>query len=300
MAVKSVPFLNMDVWSKDLLCALTKPNWTQQEQPPEKAFLFSYYGRILQAEENSTTVRKHLLTLLETSHQWPKQREPGHTLSPDPGHTLNPDPGHTLSPDPGRTLSPDPGHTLSPDPGHTLSPDLGYTLSPDPSHTLSPDPSQLGMALTVGLAAVCHLDHVWAVLEQFGRSKPIKWSLHSLSPKNSEDFRWKWASSTILLAYGQMAAKAKAHILPWVDNILSRMVYYFQHSPLDETLKQSFLTAVLMLVEAISRDEGAHSYTFSQISELLESLMVLLEKEPRDTLCTPNRQQTIHIISSLW
>ena len=29
-------------------------------------------------------------------------------------------------------------------------------------------------------------------------------------------------------------------------------------------------------------------------------LQVLMEKEPRDTLCTPTRQQTIHIISSLW
>lgn len=48
--------------------------------------------------------------------------------------------------------------------------------------------------------------------------------------QNSEDLRWKWASSTILLAYGQMAAKARAHILPWVDNIVSRMVFYFHYS----------------------------------------------------------------------
>ncbi|XP_035965371.2 maestro heat-like repeat family member 5 [Halichoerus grypus] len=231
MAVKSVQFLNTDVWSKELLLALTKPDQTHQEQPPEKAFLFIYYGLILQAEDNSTTVRTHVRTLLDTSHQWPKQRE--------------------------------------------------------------------GIALTIGLAAVRHLDHVWAVLEQFGRSMPIKWSLHSFCLKNSEDLQWKWANSTILLAYGQMAVRAKAHILPWVDSILSRMVFYFHYSTWDKTLKQSFLTAVLMLVEAISRNEGAHSYEFSQISELLECLMVLVEKEPQDTLCTSTRQQTIHIVSSL-
>lgn len=28
-----------------------------------------------------------------------------------------------------------------------------------------------------------HLDHVWAVLEQFGRSTPVKWSLHSFCLK---------------------------------------------------------------------------------------------------------------------
>ncbi|XP_074209023.1 maestro heat-like repeat family member 5 [Camelus bactrianus] len=231
IAIKSVQFLNTDAWSKELLGALTKPDQIHQEQPPEKAFLFLYYGLILQAEDNSTTVRTHLRTLLETSHQWPKQRE--------------------------------------------------------------------GIAFTVGLAAARHLDHVWAVLEQFGRSTPVKWSLHSFSPKNSEDLRWKWASSTILLAYGQMAAKAKAHILPWVDNILSRMIFYFHCSSWDETLKQSFLAGVLMLVGAISRSEGAQSYEFSQTSELLECLMLLMEKEPQDTLCTSTRQQTIHIISRL-
>ncbi|XP_029779196.1 LOW QUALITY PROTEIN: maestro heat-like repeat family member 5 [Suricata suricatta] len=142
MAVKSVQFLNKDVWSKELLLALTKPDQTHQEQPPEKAFLFMYYGLILQAEDNATTIRAHLRTLLGTSHEWPKQRE-------------------------------------------------------------------------------------------------------------------------------------------------------------DETLKQSFLAAVLTLVGAISRSEEAHGYKFSQISELLECLVGLMEKEPQNALCTSTRQQTIHIISSL-
>ncbi|XP_033616784.1 maestro heat-like repeat family member 5 isoform X3 [Fukomys damarensis] len=231
--VKSVKFLDMDLWSKELLEALTKPSQTQQEHPPEKAFLFTYYGLILQAAENSTTVRTHLQALLETSHQWPKQRE--------------------------------------------------------------------GIALTVGLAATQHLDDVWAILDQFGRSRPVKWTLQSPTPKSQsfEDLQWKWASSTILLAYGQMAARAKTHILPWVDNILSRMIFYFRYSSWDETLKQSFLSAILMLVGAISRSEGAHSYEFSQTSQLLECLMVLMEKEPPGALCTTSRQQVIHIASKL-
>nr|XP_038936168.1 maestro heat-like repeat family member 5 isoform X12 [Rattus norvegicus] len=235
MTRKSVPFLNTDVWSKELLWAITKAGRTQQEHAPEKAFLFVYYGLILQAEENSTTVRTHLKTLLETSHQWDKQRE--------------------------------------------------------------------GIALTVGLVAVRHLDDAWAILEQFGRSTPLRWSLQNLSLKphtqSNKDLRWKWASSTMLLSYGQMAAWAKSHILPWVDNILSRMIFYFRFSSWDETLKQSFLTSISMLVGAISRSEGAHSYEFSQTSELLECLMTLMEKEPQDTLLTSVHQQVIRIVSSL-
>lgn len=36
MASKSVPFLNREAWSKELLGALTRPDQTQQEQPQEK------------------------------------------------------------------------------------------------------------------------------------------------------------------------------------------------------------------------------------------------------------------------
>lgn len=41
---------------------------------------------------------------------------------------------------------------------------------------------------------------------------------------------WKWVSSTSLLCYGQMALHARGQILPWVDNIISRMVYYYSCS----------------------------------------------------------------------
>ncbi|KAF7461489.1 hypothetical protein GHT09_014877 [Marmota monax] len=66
-------------------------------------------------------------------------------------------------------------------------------------------------------------------------SQHLPWCLSTIPAPTcqgptSEDLRWKWASSTILLAYGQVAASAKAHILPWVDNILSRMIFYFRYS----------------------------------------------------------------------
>lgn len=51
-------------------------------------------------------------------------------------------------------------------------------------------PHPQGIALTVGLAAVRHLDQVWAALEQFGRSSIVKCSLHSFSPKVLARGRW--------------------------------------------------------------------------------------------------------------
>ncbi|XP_051827124.1 maestro heat-like repeat family member 5 isoform X1 [Antechinus flavipes] len=231
IGARSVQFLTVDGWAKSLMLAVMKPDRTYLEQNPEKTFLFIYYGMILRAANNSSMIRKHLRSLLDTSHQSLQQRE--------------------------------------------------------------------GIALTIGLTAARHLDDAWAVLDQFGRTGPLKRTLNNFSIKEEEDPKWKWASSTILLSYGQMAAKAKENILPWVDNISSRMVFYFRSSYWDDTLKQSFLEATLLLVGSISRNEGAHSYEFTQVPELIDSLLVLMKKEPQDTLCTTTRQQVMCAISGL-
>ncbi|XP_028919961.1 maestro heat-like repeat family member 5 isoform X2 [Ornithorhynchus anatinus] len=171
-----------------------------------------------------------------------------------------------------------------------------------------------GVALTLGLVANRHLTDAWAVLDEFGRMGPQRkcWShlshqalhLRGTCPfllilQDSQDVQLKWMGSTILLSYGQIAAKAKEMILPWVDNIASRMVNYFHCSIWDDSLKQSFLVATLMLVRAISRTEGAQSYAFHQAQELTRCLVTLVEKEPLDSLCTSARQQAMLIIADL-
>lgn len=42
----------------------------------------------------------------------------------------------------------------------------------------------------MGLTAVRHLDDAWAILEQFGRSTSVKWSLQNLSLKVSAQGSW--------------------------------------------------------------------------------------------------------------
>lgn len=57
-------------------------------------------------------------------------------------------------------------------------------------------------------------------------------SLALTRPQPSDNhLRWKWVSSTSLLCYGQIAKHIKKDILPWVDNIASRMVYYYSCGP---------------------------------------------------------------------
>ncbi|XP_062935354.1 maestro heat-like repeat family member 5 [Cynocephalus volans] len=88
-----------------------------------------------------------------------------------------------------------------------------------------------GMALAVGVAATAHLEVVWTVLERLGHTRFLRLALPSPDNQLLEpNLHWKWVSSTCLLCYGQMALQARERILPWVDSIVARMVYYFSCS----------------------------------------------------------------------
>ncbi|KAM4865422.1 maestro heat-like repeat family member 5 [Thomomys bottae] len=159
-------------------------------------------------------------------------------------------------------------------------------------------PSQReGIALAVGLASARHLKEVWALLEQLGRTRFLR-SLVTSEESQQPDLRWKWVSSTSLLCYGQMATHAKEQILPWVDNITSRMVYYFSCSPSDDVLNSSFLTATILLTRALRREYGAQNYKFTQMPELIHCLLGMLRKEP-NFLATLLRQKVILVIVGL-
>nr|XP_051686992.1 uncharacterized protein LOC103347393 isoform X2 [Oryctolagus cuniculus] len=90
-------------------------------------------------------------------------------------------------------------------------------------------PGEEGIALAMGLASTSHLEVVWATLEHLGRTRFLRSALRD-GQESDPDLRWKWVSSTSLLCYGQMAMHAEEKILPWVDDIASRMVYYFSSS----------------------------------------------------------------------
>ncbi|XP_016071901.1 PREDICTED: maestro heat-like repeat family member 5 [Miniopterus natalensis] len=159
-----------------------------------------------------------------------------------------------------------------------------------------------GIALAIGITAALHMEVVWAMLEHLGRTRFLR-SSHTAPDSQVEqqpdpNMHWKWVSSTSLLCYGQMAVHAREQILPWVDNIASRMVYYYSCSSYDNTLKTSFLSAAFMLMKALKGESRAQSYKFTQIPELIHCLLCTLQKEPN---CLANlfRQKTILVIAGL-
>ncbi|XP_072805943.1 maestro heat-like repeat family member 5 isoform X3 [Vicugna pacos] len=155
-----------------------------------------------------------------------------------------------------------------------------------------------GIALAVGITSTSHLEQVWAMLEHLGRTKFLRSALVSSDSQPDPDAHWRWIGSTTLLCYGRMALHAGKHILPWVDNIASRMVYYFWCSDHDNTLKTSFLSASIMLVKALSREVSAQRYKFTQIPELIQCLLCILENEP-NILVNLFRQKIILVITEL-
>ncbi|XP_072459006.1 maestro heat-like repeat family member 5 isoform X2 [Notamacropus eugenii] len=156
-----------------------------------------------------------------------------------------------------------------------------------------------GIALAVGLASSSHLEETWAVLEHFGQKRILRRGLNVSSPKIIHDVYWKWASSTTLLCYGQMAVHAKNSIFPWVDKIISRMVYYFNCSKYDDVLKSSFLSATVMISTVLKGDNGAKSYTFKQLPCLIDCILISIQKEPRELFDTYFQQKSLQVISTL-
>ncbi|XP_042780029.1 maestro heat-like repeat family member 5 isoform X3 [Panthera leo] len=155
-----------------------------------------------------------------------------------------------------------------------------------------------GIAVAVGIVSSTHMQEVWAALEHVGRTRFLRTVFTSSDSQQPEpDTHWRWAGSTSLLCYGQMAARAGAQILPWVDNIVSRMVYYFSCSRYDNILKTSFLSATIMLLKAL-RQNSTPSYKFSQIPELIQCLLCILQKEP-NFLATLFREKIILVIVGL-
>ncbi|KAK7797135.1 hypothetical protein U0070_024094 [Myodes glareolus] len=156
-----------------------------------------------------------------------------------------------------------------------------------------------GIALAVGLASTKHLQEVWALLEHLGRTKFLRSAAVSPDSQPSDtNLRWKWVSSTSLLCYGQIAKHIKEQILPWVDNIASRMVYYFSCGPCDEILKSSFLSAAILLTRSLREEYGSQRYKFTQIPELILCLLDILKEEP-NFLCTFFRQKVILVVVGL-
>ncbi|XP_044905897.1 maestro heat-like repeat family member 5 isoform X5 [Felis catus] len=155
-----------------------------------------------------------------------------------------------------------------------------------------------GIAVAIGIVSSRHMQEVWATLEHVGRTRFLRTVFTSPDSQQPEpDTHWRWAGSTALLCYGQMAAHAGAQILPWVDNIVSRMVYYFSCSRYDNILKTSFLSATIMLLKAL-RQNSTPSYKFSQIPELIQCLLCILQKEP-NFLTTLFREKIILVIVGL-
>ncbi|XP_045309424.1 maestro heat-like repeat family member 5 isoform X4 [Leopardus geoffroyi] len=155
-----------------------------------------------------------------------------------------------------------------------------------------------GIAVAIGIVSSRHMQEVWTTLEHVGRTRFLRTVFTSPDSQQPEpDTHWRWAGSTSLLCYGQMAAHAGAQILPWVDNIVSRMVYYFSCSRYDKILKTSFLSATIMLLKAL-RQNSTPSYKFSQIPELIQCLLCILQKEP-NFLTTLFREKIILVIVGL-
>ncbi|XP_048364744.1 maestro heat-like repeat family member 5 [Sphaerodactylus townsendi] len=149
-----------------------------------------------------------------------------------------------------------------------------------------------GIAFAVGLAASRHLDEVLKVLEDFSKTFPAQ---ETSVTNTCQCFGW----NTLLLCYGRVALGIKEEVLHRVELFLAKMIEYFKCNPMDMSLKKSFLIAVLMFLEAVAATGKAQGVRLHMKTALVECLIVLIEREPIDTLVNTVRQDAMYIVKEL-
>ncbi|XP_070078070.1 maestro heat-like repeat family member 5 isoform X14 [Equus caballus] len=143
-----------------------------------------------------------------------------------------------------------------------------------------------GIALAIGITSASHMEEVWAMLEHLGRTRFLQSTF--MSPESQQldrNTHWKWVGSTSLLCLGQIAMHAREQILPWVDNIASRMVYYFSCSPYKEPnfLATLFRQKIILVIAALSNLRPSLKPTVK--SKILQTcLQSLYSLPPTETL----------------
>ncbi|XP_075781057.1 maestro heat-like repeat-containing protein family member 1 isoform X3 [Pelodiscus sinensis] len=158
-----------------------------------------------------------------------------------------------------------------------------------------------GIASAISLVATRHLTDTLVVLQEF---------ISMMNPEGSspdEDAQqsmWSMTSSTLHLCYDQMAKETKDNILPWVDHILSQMLYHhcrYTASATNLSLKLNFLRSVAAFTRTVGdiAQKAKEAHEFSQKTMIVAFMVKLIEEESVNLLSNPVRQQAMIVVTNL-
>ncbi|XP_074844500.1 maestro heat-like repeat family member 5 [Carettochelys insculpta] len=158
-----------------------------------------------------------------------------------------------------------------------------------------------GIASAISLVATHHLKDTLVVLQEF---------INVLNPEESspsedaQESEWSTAYSTLHLCYDQIAKETKDSILPWVDHILSQMLYHYCRCTASATnlsLKLSFLRSMAAFTKTVGdiAHKAKEAHEFSQKAVIVTFMVKLIEEESVSMLSNPVRQQAMTVVTNL-
>nr|XP_042120768.1 maestro heat-like repeat family member 5 isoform X8 [Peromyscus maniculatus bairdii] len=152
---------------------------------------------------------------------------------------------------------------------------------------------------SLALDTICHFleehNQLWEKQKESHRDASVKKLLEflSLDPKEAADKAILFHLYGLILRECTSEEQVQCHLASLLE--LSH-----QHSSQreDEILKSSFLSAAILLTRSLRDEHGAQRYKFTQIPELVQCLLGILQKEP-NFLTTFSRQKVILVIVGL-
>ncbi|CAM4648320.1 maestro heat-like repeat-containing protein family member 1 [Lepidochelys kempii] len=158
-----------------------------------------------------------------------------------------------------------------------------------------------GIASAVSLVATRHLKDTLVVLQEFIN---IVNPDESSPSEDAQQSKWSMASSTLHLCYDQVAKETKDNILPWVDHILSQMLYHYCCHTASAThlgLKLSFLRSMAAFTRTVGNiaQKAKEAHEFSQKAVIVAFMVKLIEEESVNLLSNPVRQQAMIVVTNL-
>ncbi|XP_060538610.1 maestro heat-like repeat family member 5 [Pantherophis guttatus] len=117
--------------------------------------------------------------------------------------------------------------------------------------------------------------------------------------EDSQTLSERWIRTTLILCYGQAVLGAQVEdMMPFLDNIVSEILYQYSSMKKDEGLKKAFMRSIIMITKAVANSRR-QDLDLPQKQELVTNIVEVIEDEPARPLSIENLHQAIITITCM-
>ncbi|XP_060538605.1 maestro heat-like repeat family member 5 isoform X2 [Pantherophis guttatus] len=168
------------------------------------------------------------------------------------------------------------------------------------SFSLQEETDREGISESIRMASFCHLPEILVALEEAGQFRQTKGPFAVEAPiEDSQTLSERWIRTTLILCYGQAVLGAQVEdMMPFLDNIVSEILYQYSSMKKDEGLKKAFMRSIIMITKAVANSRR-QDLDLPQKQELVTNIVEVIEDEPARPLSIENLHQAIITITCM-